>query len=78
MLAYLKEKKTKYYFLAESVEYLGHVITDKGIHPTKAKVLAVQNAPVLQDIVQLKSFLGLINYYRKFLPDLLSLLAPLK
>ena len=49
-------------FLGESVEYLGHVITNKGIHPTKAKVLAVQNAPVPQDITQ--SFLGLINYYR--------------
>ena len=65
------------YFMAESVEYLGHVIDAKGLHPTEAKVLAVQNAPVPQDIMQLKSFLGLINYYRKFLADLSSLLAPL-
>ena len=70
-------KKSKCYFMAESVEYLGHIIDATGLHPTKAKVLAMQNAPVPQDITQLKSFLGLINYYRKFLPDLSSLLAPL-
>ena len=63
--------------MAESVEYLGYVIDAKGLHPTEAKVLAVQNPPVPQEITQLKSFLGLINYYRKFLPDLSSLLAPL-
>ena len=73
----MRLKKSKCYFLAESVEYLGHVITNEGLQPTQAKVIAVQNAPVPQNITQLKSFLGLINYYRKFLPDLSSLLAPL-
>ena len=73
----LRLKKSKCYFLAESVEYLGHVITNEGLQPTQAKVIAVQNAPVPQNISQLKSFLGLINYYRKFLPDLSPLLAPL-
>ena len=73
----LRLKKSKCNFLAQSVEYLGHVISGKGLHPTKAKVLAMQNAPVPQNIIKIKSFLGLINYYRKFLPDLSSLLAPL-
>ena len=73
----LRLKKSKCYFMADSVEYLGRVIDSEGLHPTKAKVLAVQNAPVPQDLTQLKSFLGLINYYRKFLPDLCSMLAPL-
>ena len=73
----LRLKKSKCNFLAESVEYLGHVISGKGLHLTKAKVLAVQNAPAPQNITQLKSFLGLINYYKKFLPNLSSLLAPL-
>ena len=63
--------------MVESVEYSGHIIDAKGPHPTKVKVVAVQNAPVPRDITQLKSFFGLINYYRKFLPDLYSLLAPL-
>ena len=61
--------------------YLQHLpysmITDEGLQPTQAKVIAMQNAPVPQNITQLKYFLGLINYYRKFLPDHLSLLAPL-
>ena len=60
----LRLKKSKCYFLAESVEYLGHVITDEGLQLPQAKVIAMQNAPVPQNITQLKSFLGLINYYR--------------
>ena len=39
-------KKSKCYFMAESVEYLGHIIDAKDLHPTNAKVVAVQNAPV--------------------------------
>jgi len=36
----------------------------------------MQSAPALQDVTQLKSFLGLVDYYGKFLPDLSSLLSP--
>ena len=44
----LRLKKFKYYFSAESVEYLGHVITNEGLQPIQAKVIAMQNAPVPQ------------------------------
>ncbi len=39
------------------------------------KVKAMQNAPALKDVSQLKSFIGLVNYYVKFLPDLSTVLA---
>ena len=68
-------KQEKCAFLLPSVEYLGHLITAQGLQPSTDKVEAVQPAP--QDVSQLKSFLGLVNYYGKFLPDLSSVLAPL-
>jgi len=63
--------------MSVSVEYLGHRIDDQGLHPTQPKVKAVKDAPVPTDVTKLKSFLKLINYYRKFLPGLSLVLAPL-
>ena len=63
--------------MAPSVEYLGHVIDAAGLHPTKAKVKAITEAPDPKNVAELRSFLGLINYYGKFLPNLSSTLAPM-
>ena len=63
--------------MAPSIEYLGHVIDSTGLHPTKAKVKVITEAPVPKNVAELRSFLGLINYYGKFLPNLSSTLAPL-
>ena len=60
-----------------SVEHLGFQISAKGLQPTSEKVRAVQNAPAPTGVSQLKSFVGLVNYYGKFLPDLSHVLAPL-
>ena len=70
-------KKDKCAFLLPQVEYLGHEISQKGLHPTKEKVRAIVEAPAPQNITQLKSCLGMLNYYSKFLPNLSTLLAPL-
>ena len=59
------------------VEYLGHKSDTHGLHPTVAKVEAIKQAPVPKDFTQLKSFLGLVNYYSKFSPNLATTLAPL-
>lgn len=59
------------------VEYFGHVITSKGLEPLASKVAAIVDAPTPHDVSGLKSLLGLVNYYGKFLPDLASTLAPL-
>ena len=50
-------------FLLPTVEYLGHKISAQGLQPTDEKIRAINNAPALTNISQLKSFLGLINYY---------------
>ena len=59
------------------MEYLGHKITSRGLHPSEEKVRALKNAPKPTNVTQLKSFLGLVNYYSKFLPNLSTTLAPL-
>ncbi|XP_055918976.1 uncharacterized protein K02A2.6-like [Eupeodes corollae] len=63
---------------AENLEhYLGHVITSFGIKPSPGKIEAIQKAPIPKNVTQVKSYLGLLNYYRKFVPMQSSLLAPL-
>ena len=57
--------------------FLGHLIDGNGIHPTKEKVKAIQEAPQPQNVTELRSFLGIINYYGKFLSNLSTKLAPL-
>ncbi len=70
-------KRSKCFFMLPAVEYLGHRISEQGLQPTMKKVQAIQLAPAPSDISQLKSFLGLINYYSKFLPNLSHTLSPL-
>ena len=64
-------------FLQNSIIYLGHRIDKDGLHPTESKVKAVKEAPNPQNVSELWSFLGLINYYQKFLPNISSALHPL-
>ena len=58
-------------------QYLGHVIDAQGLHPATSKIKAISQAPAPSNATELKSFLGLLNYYHKFLPNLSTTLAPL-
>ena len=62
-------------FMLPSVEYLGHTLSAEGLQPTMEKVRAIVEAPTPQNVSQLRSFLGLVNYYGKFLPKLFSTVA---
>ncbi len=73
----LRLKRGKCSFVMPSVEYLGHRIDSEGLHPTDEKVRAIKDAPAPRNITELRSFLGLINYYGKFLPQLSTVLAPM-
>ena len=73
----MRLKRAKCKFLMESVEFLGHVISAEGVLPNKKKVEAVLATPTPKDVSQVRSFLGLMNYYGRFLPNLSSVLAPL-
>jgi len=56
---------------------LGHVIDEKGVYPTKDKVTAIQDAPAPSNVKELRAFLGLVNYYGRFVPQQSTVLAPL-
>ena len=67
----------KCHFGQRQVEYLGHLIDATGIHPTNNKVRAIKEAPVPSDITQLRAFVGLLNYYGKFIPQVATHMTPL-
>jgi len=69
--------KQKCLFLHSNIEYLGHVVDEEGIQPTEEKVKAIKKAPAPTNVPQPRSFLGLINYYQMFLPNLAATLTPL-
>ena len=73
----LKLKKSKCSFLRPSVDYLGHTISAEGLRTSDAKVNGILKAPAPTNVSELRSFLGLVNYYGKFLPDSATTLAPL-
>ena len=57
--------------------WITYTISAEGLKPSKAKVKAIEEAPAPRNVSELKFFLGLVNYYAKFLPNLASSLAPL-
>ena len=73
----LRLRKDKCVFLAPSVVYLGHRLDAQGLHPVSEKVQALQEAPSPKSVPELKSYLGLLTYYSKFLPNMSTELAPL-
>lgn len=64
-------------FFVTEVEYLGHKISKEGVEPIKLKVDAIMNASRPKDLTSLRSFIGMLNFYSKFLPNLQSKLHPL-
>ena len=68
-------KTAKCEFLKWEVVYLGLKIYEEGLHPVDEKVNAVKGAPVPQNVKELRPFLGMVQYYHPFLPDLATTIA---
>lgn len=64
-------------FLRKEVLYLGHTITKEGLKPNNDKINAVLNFPLPKTQTKIKSFLGLVGYYRKFIKDFAQITKPL-
>ena len=75
--ANLKLKPQKCHFAAKEVTYLGHIISKHGIKADPAKTSAVTTFPVPKDPSEVRSFLGLCNYYRRFVKGYANMAAPL-
>ena len=70
-------KKDKCEFGQSEVTYLGHRVDPEGLKPTEDKVKAIREAPEPRNVNELKAFLGLLNYYSHFLPNLSNTLQAL-
>ena len=70
-------RKDKCKFLTSAVEYLGHIVNAEGVQATPEKVEAICQAPAPTNVTELRSLLGLVNYYGKFVPNLATILHPL-
>ena len=73
----LKANKEKCEFFRDRVQFCGHEIDREGLHKTQEKIYAVVRAPRPENVPQLSSFLGLVNYYNRFSPNASTVLHPL-
>ena len=73
----LRVNPAKCVFAQQAVDFLGHQVTAGGIRPLQKHVEAVENFPPPTTVQQLQRFLGLLNFYRRFLPGIAKVLKPL-
>lgn len=64
-------------FLKLETAYLGHIISKDGIKPNPDKIMAIQKFPIPKTATEIKRFLGLLGYYRKFIPDFARITKPM-
>ena len=64
----LKMKREKCDFFKKHIQYLGHLIAEDGFTPLPEKLKSIRNMPKPKTPKEVKQFLGLIGYYRKFVP----------
>lgn len=68
----------KCHFRKTSLQFLGHIITSNGLLPDQDHINAVIKASAPSDMVTLRSFLGLVSWYSKFLPNFATIVAPMR
>lgn len=73
----LKLQPDKCEFLRKEVTYLGHVISENGVQPNPDKIKAVVERKEPKNTKDIKSFLGLTGYYRRFIPNYANIAKPL-
>ena len=73
----LKLKMEKCSFLKRHIQYLGHIISGNGIKPVPEKLSSIQQMPHPYTPKEVKQFLGLVGYYRKFIPQYADIVRPL-
>lgn len=75
--ANLKIQVDKTEFLKQELLYLGHIITPEGVRPNPDKIRAIKEYPMPKTKSEIKRFLGLIGYYRRFIKNFAALTKPM-
>ena len=75
--ANLSMKKSKCSFFTKEIQYLGHILSATGIQPLPAKTHAIQHMTPPPTPKQVRAFLGLVGYYRKFIKGFAKIAKPL-
>ena len=70
-------KPEKCVFMTKEISYLGFKITDKGLFKTDEKIKAIKEGLAPTNISEVPSFLGLVTFYSKFVPNLATMAAPI-
>ena len=73
----LKLNREKCNFIKSCIQYLGHLISGEGIKPLPEKLESIKEMPPPTTPKEVKQFLGLIGYYRKFVPRFADVSRPL-
>ena len=73
----LKLKAKKCELFKNKVDYLGHEVSDKGVRPSPSKVNSLHNIALPATVTEVKSFLGVCSYYRRFIPKFSEIAVPL-
>ena len=73
----LKMKCEKCSFFKKHIQYLGHLVSEKGFEPLPEKLESIRKMPAPRTAKEVKQFLGLIGYYRKFVPCFADISRPL-
>ena len=73
----LKMKRSKCDFFKSEIHYLRHLISPEGISPLPNKLDCIKHMPALKDMKEIKQFMGLTGYYRKFVPRFADIFRPL-
>lgn len=73
----LKIQLNKSEFLRKEVTYLGHLVTCNGVKPDPKKIEAIKNWPLPLNVKDIRSFIGTLSFYRKFIKDFSLIAKPL-
>ena len=74
----LKLKPSKCFFFREEIEYLGHVVSGKGISTNPKKIEVVSKWPTPKTVYDVRSFLGFVGYYRRFIKNFSRITKPIR
>ena len=69
--------KKKCHFVKKEIEYLGHIVSPKGLRPNPEKVRSIQTLDAPTTVKGVRSYQGLAGYYRNFIPKFSSISRPL-